>query len=74
MAITSQEPRGGGAPLTEVEKKTVTPPSTKIKVAGIIDLEFNEASTWATVLKILALILGSAIGIKIINTTFKRFE
>lgn len=67
------EPKGSG----EASSQPVPPPPpqvNKVKVLGIVELELSQATTWTTILQILAIILGSAIGIRIINTTFKKFE
>ena len=65
------EPTGGSATQRIAPPP---PPMNKVKVLGLIELELSQANTWSTVLQLLALILGSAIGVKIINTTFKKFE
>jgi hypothetical protein len=56
------EPNGSGAPVAKVE------------VAGIVKFEISEDNSWQTVFKILAIILGSVLGIKIINTGFNKLE
>ena len=56
------EPTGGGAPVAKVE------------VAGVVKFEISEDNSWQTVLKILAIILGSVLGIRIINTGFNKLE
>ena len=53
---------------------TTEAPMNKVKVLGVIEVELSQANTWTSVLQILAVILGSVFGIKIINTTFKKIE
>ena len=53
---------------------TTEAPMNKVKVLGVIEVELSQANTWTSVLQILVIILGSVFGIKIINTTFRRFE
>ena len=66
------EPKGSGEASSQPAPPL--PPMNKVKVLGIVELELSQATTWTTILQILAIILGSAFGIKIINTTFKKFE
>lgn len=71
------EPIGGTGPTSAEQsdhKELPPPPSTKVDVAGLIKIEMPEVDSWDTTLKLLLLIIGSAFGVKVINTTFKRFE
>lgn len=68
------EPIGGAGDLPDKESAPPPPPMNKVKVLGIVELELSQANTWSSVLQILAIILGSALGIRIINTTFKKIE
>lgn len=47
---------------------------TKIEVAGVINFELSEKTSWITVAKILITVLGTWFGIKAINHIFRRWE
>lgn len=64
------EPKGGGEDLPEKQ----TAPVAKVKVAGVVEFEISEDNSWQTVYKILAIILGSVLGIRVINTGFNKIE
>lgn len=49
-------------------------PTAKVKVVGVVEFEISEDNSWQTVYKILAIILGSVLGIRIINTGFNKLE
>lgn len=71
--ISPSEPIGGsGGDATS--KAPVAAPVNKVKVLGIVELEISQAATWTTIFQILAIILGSSLGIRIINSTFKKIE
>ena len=73
------EPIGGGPipmpppPQKDGQEQHQTP-TAKVKVAGVVEFEISEDNSWQTVFKILAIILGSVLGIKIINTGFSKLE
>ena len=47
---------------------------TKISVPGVMDLELNERTSWTTIAKILVTVLGTWLGIRLINHVFRRLE
>lgn len=49
-------------------------PVAKVEVVGVVKFEISEDNSWQTVYKILAIILGSVLGIRIINTGFNKIE
>ena len=73
------DPIGGGPipmpppPQKDGQEQHQTP-TAKVKVAGVVEFEISEDNSWQTVFKILAIILGSVLGIKIINTGFSKLE
>jgi len=56
----------------ETESKEIV--ETKISVHGVMDLELNERTSWTTIAKILVTILGTWLGIRLINHVFRRLE
>ena len=69
-----REPKGGGAVVVEGAPDKLEAPVAKVKVAGVVEFEISEDNSWQTVFKILAIILGSVLGIRIINTGFNKLE
>lgn len=49
-------------------------PEAHLEIVGLIKLTLGETSSWATVIKMLVLVLGSWFGLKLINAVFRRWE
>ena len=41
---------------------------------GIFKVSVSEANSWMTMMKMLSLVLGSWLGIRLINAAFRRFS
>jgi hypothetical protein len=78
MPPPSNRPGGTPAKPTSPAKKPTndrdSSPETHLEILGMFKVSVSEASSWMTMLKILTLVLGSWLGIKLINAMFRRMD
>lgn len=72
---TNQVPTAIPAPpvVSEISKPDSEPAVIKLSIFGA-NLEISEASSWATIMKIIATFVGLLFGLKFINFAFKFLE
>lgn len=62
------EPIGGGI----TPKTAPTLPQAKVEIPGLVNIEISEGHSWATIAKLMVIILGTFLGIRAINAVFAR--
>ncbi|CAB4162946.1 hypothetical protein UFOVP787_194 [uncultured Caudovirales phage] len=72
---TNQFPTAIPAPpvVSEISKPDSEPAVIKLSIFGA-NIEISEASSWATIVKIIATFVGLFFGLKFINFVFKALE
>ena len=58
---------------TEAATET-PPPQAHLEIFGLLSLTISEANSWSTMLKMLAVVLGSWLGIRAINSVFDKIS
>ena len=65
--VIPKEPTGGSVP-----KPAPSLPQAKVEIPGLVNIEISEGHSWATIAKLMVIILGTFLGIRAINTVFAR--
>lgn len=64
--IAPSEPTGGSA------AKPPPLPQAKVEIPGVFSIAISEENSWATVAKLMVIILGTFLGMRAINAVFAR--